>query len=122
MDLIQWVQLLFSSMSFMFLVEAADMTYWPLSVQRTSGSTSRRGKICTQVPVKHKRAGSNHHRVIAAVGAVGGRKTLEPIRKPGRKQEEIDPSEKPETFALGPLGERLSGEAVVKMAKTMLGS
>lgn len=34
----------------------------------------------------------------------------------------MDPSEKPETFAVGPLGERLSGEAVVKMAKTMLGS
>lgn len=52
----------------------------------------------------------------------GGRKTLEPIRKPGWEQEEIDLSEKPETSAVGPHSEKLSGAAVVKMAEAMLGS
>lgn len=88
------------------------------------------GKSALRSP-KHKQAGSNHHRLIAAEGQSvtpqvhvihGGRKTLEPIRKPGRKQEERDLSEKLETSAVGPHSEKLSEEAVVKMAEAMLGS
>lgn len=107
------------------------MTYWPLSVQQTAGRFKKGKNIYTQVPGKHKQVGSNYHRVIAAEGQSvipqehvvhGGRKTLEPIRKPGWEQEEIDPSEKPEASAVGPHSEKLTGEAVVKMAEAMLGS